>query len=133
MVYMLIFLLKKNMSSFKLLIFFFSKNTCIVLARTVNILTTYELFKLKRQSFLPLFYYTAVGVSAVWRRKNVFPYITIVRIILYFLWDKWAHCSIGIIGLFVVYLSSAHVYAGVGGGGGVSSVANFITAYEESQ
>ena len=45
MAYTLIFLLKKNVSSFH----FSSKNTCeldIVLIRTVNILTTDELVKL---------------------------------------------------------------------------------------
>ena len=53
MAYTLIFLLKKNVSSFCICKsyshFFFSKNTCeldIVLTRTVNILTTNELVKL---------------------------------------------------------------------------------------
>ena len=52
MAYMLIFLLKKNVSSFcicKSYSHFFSKNTCeldIVLTRTVNILTINELVKL---------------------------------------------------------------------------------------
>ena len=52
MAYWLIFLLKKNVSSFctcKSYSHFFSKNTCeldIVLTRTVNILTTNELVNL---------------------------------------------------------------------------------------
>ena len=55
--YMLIFLLKKNVSNFCILLkeceqklfIFFQQNTCeldIVLNKTVNILTTYELVKL---------------------------------------------------------------------------------------
>ena len=49
MAYMLIFLLKENVSSFCSYSHFFSKNTCdldIVLTRTVNMLTTNELVKL---------------------------------------------------------------------------------------
>ena len=68
-------------------------------------------------------YYTAAGVSAVWRRKNVSPYFTIVKIIFifHFLWDHWVYCGIFENG-------AAHAYAR-----GVSSVVNLITAYEESQ
>ena len=49
-------------------------------------------------------------------------YITIVQIIFHFLWDHWAHC-----GLFeneVLLMFTLE---------GISSVANFIAAYEESQ
>ena len=48
------------------------------------------------------------------------PYFTIVQIIFHFLWDHWALC-----GNFEnrVLLTLE----------GVTSVANFITAYEESQ
>ena len=45
----------------------------------------------------------------------------IVRIIFHFLWDHWAHCGIFENG-------DLHMYTL----GGVSSVANIITAYEES-
>ena len=40
----------------------------------------------------------------------------------YFLWDQWAHCGIFENGVLLMYTLE-----------GVSSVANFITAYEESQ
>ena len=50
------------------------------------------------------------------------PYITIVQIIFYFLWDYWAPCGIFENGVLLMYTLE-----------GVSSVANFITAYEESQ
>ena len=46
-----------------------------------------------------------------------FPYITIVQSIYYFFWDHLAHC-----GVLLMYTLK-----------GVSRVANFITAYEESQ
>ena len=42
--------------------------------------------------------------------------------IFHFLWDHWAHCGILEIGVLLMYTLD-----------GVSSVANFITAYEESQ
>ena len=45
-------------------------------------------------SFGRLFYYTAAGISEMWRRYNVSPYFTIVQIIFRFLWDLWAHCSL---------------------------------------
>ena len=67
-------------------------------------------------------YYTAVGISAVWWWKNVSLYITIVQIIFHFLRDHCAHCGIFENGVLLVYTLE-----------GVSSVANFITAYEESQ
>ena len=50
------------------------------------------------------------------------PYFTIVQIIFHFLWDHWAHCGIFENGVLLLYTLE-----------GVSSVANFITAYEESQ
>ena len=46
-----------------------------------------------------------------------------MQIIFHFLWDHWAHC-----GIFEKWIS-VHVYTLEG----VSSVANLITAYEESQ
>ena len=49
-------------------------------------------------------------------------YITIVHIIFHFLWDHWAHCGIFANGVLLMYTLE-----------GVSSVAGFITAYEESQ
>ena len=76
----------------------------------------------QRQSFLRWFYYTAAGFSAVWRRQNVSPYINLVQIIFHFLWDHWAHCGIFENGVLLMYTLE-----------GVSSVTNFITAYEESQ
>ena len=69
-----------------------------------------------------LFYYTAAGISAVWRRQNVSPYFTIVQIIFHFLWDHWAHYGTFENGVLLMYTLE-----------GVSSVANFITPYEESQ
>ena len=45
-----------------------------------------------------------------------------VQIIFYFLWDHWAHCGIFESGVLLMYTLE-----------GVSSVAIFITAYEESQ
>ena len=50
------------------------------------------------------------------------PYFTIVQIIFRFLWDHWAHCGIFENGVLLMCTLE-----------GVSSVANFITAYEESQ
>ena len=47
---------------------------------------------------------------------------TIVQIIFHFLWDHCAHCGIFENGVLVMYTLE-----------GVGSVANFITAYEESQ
>ena len=51
-------------------------------------------------------------------------FITIVQIILHFLWDHWAHGGTSIFenGVLLMYTLEA-----------VNSVANFITAYEESQ
>ena len=49
-------------------------------------------------------------------------YFTIVQIIFHFLWDHWAHCGIFENRVLLMYTLE-----------GVSSVANFITAYEESQ
>ena len=49
-------------------------------------------------------------------------YITIVQIILSLLLDHWAHCGIFENGVLLIYTLE-----------GVSSVANFITAYEASQ
>ena len=42
--------------------------------------------------------------------------------IFHILWDQWAHCGIFETGVLLMYTLE-----------GVSSVANFITAYEESQ
>ena len=53
--------------------------------------------------------------------ENVSSYINIVLIIFHFLLDHWAHCGIFENGVCSCMLE------------GVSSVANFITAYEESQ
>ena len=55
---------------------------------------------------------TRLGVSS----------LTIVQIIFHFLWDHWVHCGIFDNGVLLMYTLE-----------GVSSVANFITAYEESQ
>ena len=41
---------------------------------------------------------------------------------IFFLWDHWAYCGIFENGVLLMYTLE-----------GVSSVANFITAYEESQ
>ena len=49
-------------------------------------------------------------------------YVTIVQIIFYFLWDLWAHCGKFENRVLLMYTLE-----------GVSSVANFISAYEESQ
>ena len=49
-------------------------------------------------------------------------YGDLVQIIFHFLWDHWAHCGIFENGVLLMYTLE-----------GVSSVANFITAYEESQ
>ena len=46
----------------------------------------------------------------------------LVQIIFHFLWDHWAQCGIFENGDLLMYTLE-----------GVSSVANFITAYEESQ
>ena len=53
---------------------------------------------------------------------NLVVLFTIVQIIFYFLWDHWAHCDIFENEVLLIYTLE-----------GVSSVANFITAYEESQ
>ena len=45
-----------------------------------------------------------------------------VQITFHFLWDRWAYCGIFENGVLLMYTLE-----------GVSSVANFITAYEESQ
>ena len=45
-----------------------------------------------------------------------------MQIIFHFLWDHWAHCDKFENGLLLIYALE-----------GVCSVANFITAYEESQ
>ena len=47
--------------------------------------------------------------------------LTIVQIIFHFLWDYCAHCGIFENGVLLMYTLE-----------GVSSVANFITAYKES-
>ena len=52
----------------------------------------------------------------------VSSYITIVQIIFHFLLDHWAHFGISENGVLLMYTLE-----------GVSSVANFITAYEEFQ
>ena len=50
------------------------------------------------------------------------PYFTIVQIIFHFLWDHRAHPGLFENGILLMYTLE-----------GVSSVVNFITAYEESQ
>ena len=50
------------------------------------------------------------------------PYFTIVQIIFHYRWDHWTHCGIFENGVPLMYTLED-----------VSSVANFITAYEESQ
>ena len=77
-----------------------------------SLLLTKSLYKIK----------TAAGISAVWRRQNVSPYFTIVQITFHFLWFPLAHCGIFENGVLLMYTLE-----------GVSSVANFIMAYEESQ
>ena len=67
-------------------------------------------------------YYTAADVSVVWRPINASPFFTIVQIILRFLWDKWAYSGIYENEVVLMYTLE-----------GVSSVANFITAFEESK
>ena len=47
---------------------------------------------------------------------------TIVQIIFHFLWDHWPHCGIFENGVLLLLTLE-----------GVSSLANFITAYEASQ
>ena len=47
---------------------------------------------------------------------------TIMQIIFHFLWDHWVHCGLFENGVLLMYTLER-----------VSSVANFITAYEESQ
>ena len=54
--------------------------------------------------------------------QNVSPYFIIVQIIFHFLWDHWAHCGIFENRVLLMYTLE-----------GISSVANFITAYEASQ
>ena len=49
-------------------------------------------------------------------------FVTIVQIIFLFLRGHWAHCGIFENGVFLMYTLE-----------GISNVANFITAYEESQ
>ena len=49
-------------------------------------------------------------------------YFTIEQFIFYFLWDHWTHCGIFENGVLLMYTLER-----------VRSVANFITAYEESQ
>ena len=53
---------------------------------------------------------------------NVSSYFTIVQIIIRFLWGHWAHYGVFENGVLLMYTLE-----------GVISVANFITAYEESQ
>ena len=48
--------------------------------------------------------------------------VTIVQNIFRFLWDHWAHCGLFENRVLLMYTLE-----------GVSSVANFMTAYEESQ
>ena len=50
------------------------------------------------------------------------PVLTIVQIIFHFLWDHWAQYGTFEDGVLLMYTLE-----------GLSSVANFITAYEESQ
>ena len=50
------------------------------------------------------------------------PVLYYMQIIFRFLWDHWAHCGAFENGVLLMYTLE-----------GVSSVANFITAYEESQ
>ena len=54
--------------------------------------------------------------------RRTSPYITIVQIIFHFLWDNWAHCGILENGVLLMYTLE-----------GMSSIANLITAYEDSQ
>ena len=83
-----------------------------------------------------LYIQTCPDFLSIYRNKScIFPvlglakiecwsayYITIVQIIFHFRWDHWAHCGIFENGVLLMYKLE-----------GVSSVANFITAYEESQ
>ena len=45
-----------------------------------------------------------------------------MQIIFHFFWDQWAHCGIFENGVLLMHMLE-----------GISSVENFITAYEESQ
>ena len=70
------------------------------------------------------------GVHVCWSEHSdssfVYGFMSLdyglVQSIFCFLWDHWAHCSIFENGVLLMYTLE-----------GVSSVANFITAYEESQ
>ena len=63
---------------------------------------------------------TSKGTSV----QSLYQFLTIVQIIhvFHFGWDHWAHCGIFENGVLLMYTLE-----------GVSSVASFITAYEESQ
>ena len=61
-------------------------------------------------------------IKWIMNKIDMSPYFTIVQIIFHFLWDHWAHCGIFENGVLIMYTLE-----------GVSSVANFMTAYEESQ
>ena len=77
----------------------------------------------QRQSFSLSFYHITDGVNVMWRPSNVSPYITIVqRLYFHFLLDHWANCGIFENGVLLMYTLE-----------GISSVANFISAYVESQ
>ena len=81
-----------------------------------------SVFFISKGNFWRLFYYTAADVSAVWRRWNVSLYVTIMQIIFHFLWAQWAYRDVFENGVLLMYTLE-----------GVSDVASFITAYEESQ
>ena len=65
--------------------------------------------------------YSSYYIFFISPRKRVVVF-TIVQIIFHFLWDHWAHYGTFKDGVLIMYTLE-----------GVSSVANFITAYEESK
>ena len=63
-------------------------------------------------------FYGTLDIGSFLNKECLF---TIVQIIFHFLWDHLAHCGIFENGVLLMYTPE-----------GVSSVAKFITAYEES-
>ena len=92
---------------------------------------TKQLKTIECRSFLgQISYFRSVDPSSVTRKyfqsstmESMIPMdFTIVQIIFHFLWNHWAHCGVFENGVLLMYTLE-----------GVSSVANFINAYEESQ
>ena len=77
----------------------------------------------QRQSFfLLLFYSTIAGVVPCGCRKKASPYIIIVQVIFYFLWDYWAYP-----GYFEIQIPLKPALRSV------CSLANYSVAYEETR